>query len=463
MHAGLENPGTGGTAVRARRGEAFAAPATQRRQVIGTTGLGAQAHGGTLPAAEGLPLHDRTGDPAVHVQIARLDPIHPVQDLVRIQGMDAGGQAVVHGVLQFQGVVQIVRAHQAQHRTEALGQVEERTGPHTRADTGAPQLAGIVQLLGLDQPFLAGLELGECFEQLALGLLHGGTHGSLKVIGPRDHHGGRGVDELAAEPIGGRHGADQDAQRSRRALLARMTEGAGHQVPHGLVTVRTGGDHQGVLTGGLRGERALGEPIGEELSGLVRTGQHHAFHVRVGDECLTGVTFHGVHQLQHIAGHTGLPQRLTNGRRAATGFRGRLVNHGRTCGQRRHGGAGGNRDREVPRRGHHGHAVRDELTAIHELQLQGAARVVAAEVHGLRNFRVALFEHLTGLGAGNGQKMTTASRQDVAGAVENLGAFTGGGSRPGRAGGLGSRDDVVHGLDRPARVVLDVREHFRNG
>ena len=56
--------------------------------------------------------------------------------------------------------------HETEHRTEDLGEVEERTGLDPVLDSRAPQATGVIELLGLEQPGFAGLKSRQCATQL---------------------------------------------------------------------------------------------------------------------------------------------------------------------------------------------------------------------------------------------------------------------------------------------------------
>ncbi len=99
-------------------------PGAELGDVVRTAGLGPGPHRRTLPPAERLPADDRSGDLAVDIGVADLDAFEPVLDLVVLEGVDAAGEAIVGGVLQLDGVVEIPGPHQAEHGPETLGLVE---------------------------------------------------------------------------------------------------------------------------------------------------------------------------------------------------------------------------------------------------------------------------------------------------------------------------------------------------
>ncbi len=108
-------------------------------QVVRAAGLRAGADRGALPAAEGLPLHDRAGDAAVDVEVAGLDAIEPRGEVVGVLRVEPSGESVGDGVLQLDRVRERVRVHHAEHGTEELLAVEARSRLHAGADAGAPE------------------------------------------------------------------------------------------------------------------------------------------------------------------------------------------------------------------------------------------------------------------------------------------------------------------------------------
>lgn len=84
-------------ARRGREGVAVA-PRAHLCHVVRAARLRVGADRGFLPTAERLALHDRAGNAAVDVDVARLDAVEPVVDLVAVEGVDARGEAVPGGV-----------------------------------------------------------------------------------------------------------------------------------------------------------------------------------------------------------------------------------------------------------------------------------------------------------------------------------------------------------------------------
>ena len=135
----------------------LAVPFAEPDEVVGPAGLGAGADGGLLPAAERLALHDGAGDAAVHVEVAGLDGLQPESQLVRgpaNAGPRSGRSRC--GWLDGDGLLQRRRRSSRPgpgRRTRSGGsRIRARTPV---ADARAPELAGIVELPGLDGPAFA--------------------------------------------------------------------------------------------------------------------------------------------------------------------------------------------------------------------------------------------------------------------------------------------------------------------
>src|SRR5205085_9857501 len=119
--------------------------------------------------AEGLALDDGTGDHAVHVQVPGLDGVAPLRHLPGVEGVQAGGEPEVVAVLDGDGVVEVERPDDAEHRAEALGAGEPRAGLDTEADAGRPEAAVLAEASRREEPRLAGFEAGQRSLQVRAG------------------------------------------------------------------------------------------------------------------------------------------------------------------------------------------------------------------------------------------------------------------------------------------------------
>src|SRR5699024_12253827 len=96
------------------------------------------------------------GDAAVDIGVADLDAVEPRGDLRRVEGVDAAGEAEVDRILELDGFVEVFRVHEAEHRPEDLGEVEERSRLDPVLDARAPPTPGVVELRGFGQAGLSG-------------------------------------------------------------------------------------------------------------------------------------------------------------------------------------------------------------------------------------------------------------------------------------------------------------------
>ena len=140
--------------------------------------------------------------------------------------MQPGGKTVVDLVLEADGLLESRRAHDAEHRSEELGEVEVTSGGDAGADAGRPQPPALVERLRLEQPALPRLKLGQPPLELAVRGLDDRTHLARRVARVADAQGRRGVHELLLESLGAGDRPDEDDEARRRALLARVAEGA---------------------------------------------------------------------------------------------------------------------------------------------------------------------------------------------------------------------------------------------
>ena len=283
--------------------------------------------------------------------------------------------------------------------------------------------------------------------------------------------GGGGVQQLAVEPLGGAHGADQDDQRRGGALLSGVAERGVHHVLGGQVQVGAGGDDQRVLAGGLGQQRQVLAEGAEQLRGLVPAGEDDLLHVRVGDQALADLLLAAAVQGQEgdqVVGvlDPGLAQALADGlERHGAGagrLRGGLEHHGRTGGERGQHTAHGDGHREVPRRDDQGQLGGLERGAAHLVQSAGQTAVVAREVDGLGDLRVTLVQGLAGLGGGHLEQVRSALLELVPDPLQHGLALGPGEGTPGLAGLHSLPDDVLH-LGNGAHLGLADRVHPQGG
>ncbi len=433
-------------------------PGSEAHDVVRAAGLGAGSDRGALPAAERLALHDRARDPAVDVEVARLDGLEPLLELARVEAVQARGESVGDRVLEADGLLERAGAHHAEHRSEELGEVEVRPGLHAVADAGRPEAAGLVLGLRLHEPLLADAELRERVLELAGGRLDDRAHLRGRVRRVAHAQRRHGVGELREEPAGLPDRAHEDHEARRRALLAGVAERALHDVGGGQVEVGARGHDDGVLAAGLREEREVRAPGAEDLCGLVAAREDHAVDRLVGDEVLAELGLARVDEREQLARHARLAERLDQHGAGAAGLACGLDDHAAAGGEGREHAARGDRDGEVPRRCDHCHARRHEPGALHAVEVARALGVVVREVHGLADLGVGLGDGLAGLRRHHLDEARAVALDRDADAVQERRALVAGAGAPGRGGRADAVDDVVQLLGGVDARGLDGRD-----
>ena len=326
------------------------------------------------------------------------------------------------------------------------------TGLDAFANTGAPQAAGLVQFLRLDEPTLARAEGGQTAQQLLFGLLNDGTHLGLDVLRVCHVQGVDRVEQLTAETLGVCNGAHQNNGGASGALLACVAECRVDDVLDGQVDVSVRGNDNRVLTRGLTEQRQVITPGAEELSGLVTTGQDQAVHLGVRDEDLTGLAVDNLDQLQNFLGDACIPHDLCDQGTGASGDGCGLENHcGAGC-QTCQNTTGGNSGREVPRGNNQGQVHRLGLCAINLLEVLGQHCVVVCEVDCLGDLGVALLQGLASLGCHDLQQIATTQGDSLTDLTQNLCALVAGELAPSLACFLGFLDQLL-GLSNAGQLV----------
>ena len=102
------------------------APAGELEDVVRASHLRAGTDRRGLPAAEGLAADHGAGDGAVDVEVARLDPVTPAGDLAVVQALDPARESVGRPVGEDNRLLQMLGAHEPEHRAETFRDVEER-------------------------------------------------------------------------------------------------------------------------------------------------------------------------------------------------------------------------------------------------------------------------------------------------------------------------------------------------
>ena len=368
----------------------------------------------------------------------------PPGDLVLVQGMQAGGEPVVGPILHPDRLGEGAGVHDPQDRTEVFGAVELRTIPDALAHARGEQASLFVQLLRAGQPRLSLAQLGQARGELVTGRLdhrphlHGGIRRCPHV--QAEHR----IGQLRREAPRTRHRADGDHQAGSGALLPGVPEGAGGHVLGRQVQVGVRGDHDGVLATGLGLDPQLGTPGGEQLGRLEATGEDQLIDPRIGDERTTDLVLGHIDHRQHPLGDPGLPEQAAQQGPAAARLGRRLHDH-RTAGdQRRQGAPGGDRDREVPRRGDQRQRARAEDHALLPVEPFSLLRVVQREIDRLADLGVALLEGLAGLGGHHLEQLGAVPREHPGHAAQDHGALLHAQRPPGALGREGGGDRLLH-------------------
>ncbi len=309
--------------------------------MVRPTGLGARSHGGALPAAEGLALHDRARDRAVDGEVPRLDAVEPLREVGGILRVQPRRESVVDRVLQLDRLREADGGHDAEHGSEELLRVEARPRSHPRADARRPQTRP--ELARLDEPPLALVERRQRPGEFPARLGDERRHLGAGIDRRSDAQRPRRVDELSGEPRRARDGPDEDRERGGGTLLPRVREGAADEVARGEVDVGGGGHDDRVLAARLREQGQVGPPRPEEGRGVPRAREQDAIDGGMHDERAAHLVLVEVDEDEDVARHTGIPQRFGEDGRGAAGLGSGLEDDTRTGRKRRKHAARGDR------------------------------------------------------------------------------------------------------------------------
>ena len=242
---------------------------------------------------------------AIDVGIADLNPIKPALDLGRVKRLYAAGEPVLDLVLPGDRRVEVGSAHEPEHRSEALVQVEPRTGPDPGADTRRPDVTSLVDAQRLHEPVLARFQHGQAPQQFFAGGLDQRAHHGGRVEGIADPQAPHRIGEPRLERGIVVHGRFDDGQARGRAFLAGMTERRSDEVLDREVDVGGLGDDHRVLAARLTEQPDAGLPFAEHLGRLVAAGKHDEVDIRMRDEVPAGGIVRRARQLDEPIGHSG--------------------------------------------------------------------------------------------------------------------------------------------------------------
>ncbi len=122
--------------------------------------------------------------------------------------MDPRSEPVRRRVLQVDRLGEGLGGHDAEHRSEVLGEVELAACGDPLANARSPQVLRLH--LRLDQPGLALGERRQGREELALRRLDDRPHLGERILRDADTQGRDGIYQLALESLRLRDGADED-------------------------------------------------------------------------------------------------------------------------------------------------------------------------------------------------------------------------------------------------------------
>ena len=205
-------------------------------------------------------------------------------------------------VLQLDRMVEIVGPHHAEHRTEALGEVEPRTGPHAetarRASTGGSPSSVAAARPATSRP--------------ASSVVRARRSGPAGGADQRTHHRRRSVAGPTRGSAPRRAAGVRNAGSSYNVASTMARLAAEHFCPAWPNAERTrsaiawsrsadGGDDHGVLAARLGEQPHVGLPVEEQPGRLVRARQDDRVDVGMGDEPAADARRRAAHELQHVA------------------------------------------------------------------------------------------------------------------------------------------------------------------
>ena len=279
---------------------------TKRRMSSGPPVFAPRPDRRALPAAERLAADDRPGRVAVDVDVADLDPLEPAVDLPLVEAVQPAGEAVGDAVLQLDGVVEVVGAHHAEHRPEALGLVEPRARAGRRSARRASTASRSSSRRGStshDSP-ASSVVRARASGPDGAGDQRADHRGQVRRRA--DAQAAHGVGEAATERRVVVQRRLDDRQAGRRALLPGVAERRADEVAQGEVDVGRLADDEGVLAARLGEQPEVGAPPEEQAGGVVGAGEHDAVDAGMGDEVAAGVVVGAAHELHDVVGDAGL-------------------------------------------------------------------------------------------------------------------------------------------------------------
>src|SRR5699024_1459569 len=175
----------------------------------------------------------------------------------------------------FQGL----GVHDAQDWAEALVEVVPGTRLYVIANTRGPQGAFLIELFWLNQPLLAGIQLGQTAQQFIARWLNEAVHRGLYFKAGADCEATYGIEKLIAQAVRFAGCTDEDDEGGCRTLLSGVAKGRVVEIRDGEIRVCGWGNNQRVFARGLGREVHLWAPGAEQLTGIGSAGEDDIVHV----------------------------------------------------------------------------------------------------------------------------------------------------------------------------------------
>jgi hypothetical protein len=146
-------------------------------------------------------------------------------------------------------VIEVIGTHHSEHRAEAFGDVEPRTGLHSDAHGRRPQV--VTDATRLDQPTFARIELREPSQQFRRRFADQRPNDAANVGGRPNDEASSGVRQPFHEHCVVVQRRLDDRQTRGRALLAGVSERRSHEIADCQIEVSGLGNDDRVLAAGL--------------------------------------------------------------------------------------------------------------------------------------------------------------------------------------------------------------------
>ena len=274
--------------------------------IVGTASLEPRTEGREFHAAKGLTVHDGSCDASVYVKVASHHVVLPILLLLLIQRLQAGGQAIIKAVDEFDGFLQSVVWSDGKEGCKQLGAEGEGGGFHVNLNCGLEDVLLLIHKFRRNEPLLAWLK----FERLFQFLVAVGNHRTHNVASvPHTAHleGGCAVFEFFEELRVVVNGALHQKDGTSGTFLAGIAECAAAGIHYGVVAVAFGGENHHVLAACLGRERLARILMSQRLCCLRATCQDDMLHYRGRGQQRGGFLVCDDY-LKRLFGYAGIPE-----------------------------------------------------------------------------------------------------------------------------------------------------------